>query len=224
MTIILLPVLLPTTMSHRLKNRESEHFLEYYVTEEQPTNTFVGNLITDDGLDRKYEPHIVSLLRFTFLTHPAFDRRFFAVDEQSGVIRTTQKIDREKVCPGALECIAQFDVAVKPAEYFQLIKVKVKISDINDNAPEFPEKRIYHQISESAELDSSLAIQAARDLDSGDNGVEKYEIFAKTNKFELVSEKRADMKTDLRLVLKEKLDRETEDRYQARFTSVFQFK
>lgn len=199
----------------------SEHYHEYVVPEEQPPNTFVGNLIADQELDQKYPKHDLASLRFSLLTQPSLDRRFFSVDEMTGVIQTTQRIDRERACPGSVDCVAQFDVVVQPQPFFHIIKVKIEITDENDNAPTFPEKRIHHQISESAEMDTSLAIPAAVDADSGNNAIQKYDLFSTSSKFELVVNNRADGGTDLRLLLKEGLDRETEDRYQVcQFISV----
>jgi len=65
----------------------------------------------------------VSSLRFGVLKQPAFDRRFFAVNETSGVVETTHRIDRELICRGDDDCVIKFDVAVKPMRYFQIIKV-----------------------------------------------------------------------------------------------------
>jgi len=92
--------------------------------------------------------------------------------------------------------------------------VQIEIVDVNDNAPEFTDKRIYNQISESAELETAFVIPAARDPDSGKNGIQKYDLFATSNKFVLAVHGRADGGTDLKIVLKEPLDRETEDKYQ----------
>jgi hypothetical protein len=85
---------------------------------------------------------------------------------------------------------------------------------VNDNTPEFSEKRIYHRILESAELETSFVIPPARDLDSGRNGIHKYDLLSTSNKFVLTVRDRADSGKDLKIVLKEPLDRETEDKYQ----------
>jgi len=99
-------------------------------------------------------------------------------------------------------------VAVKPIQFFEIIKVKVKIFDMNDNYPTFPESRLRHQISESAELGSGFVIPAATDLDSALNGIKRYEIHPLDGKFELVIHSGMDGETNLRMVLKEKLNRE----------------
>ena len=98
---------------------------EFFIVEELPANSFVCNLVTELGYDRRYDPPVVDRLRFSFLTTPAvFDRNYFAIDERSGVIHTTERIDREQLCPGGVvDCVVQYDVAVKPMEFFEIIKV-----------------------------------------------------------------------------------------------------
>lgn len=192
----------------------TEHFLEYRIKEELPANTFVGDLIADERLDRKYEPSVVSSLRFSFLTKPRPDRRFFAIDEVSGILHTTFPIDRERICPSEADCVSQFDIAVRPIPFFRIIKVKVEILDVNDNAPQFPEQRISREILESSDLGTGLVLSAAEDLDSGDYGIRMYELLVESAKFKLVAKERLDGSTDLKLVLKERLDREEEDTYE----------
>ena len=98
--------------------------------EELPANSFVCNLVTELGFDRRYDPPVADRLRFSFLTVPTvFDRNYFAIDERSGVIHTTERIDREQLCPGGvIDCVVQYDVAVKPMEFFEIVKV------CNDNS------------------------------------------------------------------------------------------
>jgi len=93
--------------------------------EELPANSLVCNLVAELGFDRRYDPPVVDRLRFSFLTTPTlFDRNYFAIDERSGVIHTTERIDREQLCPGGVvDCVVQYDVAVKPMEFFEIVKV-----------------------------------------------------------------------------------------------------
>jgi len=94
-----------------------------------------------------------------------------------------------------------------------LCQVKVEIVDVNDNSPVFPERRISHDISELAEPGTALAVPAATDLDSGRNAIYRYDVVPRDRKWELTSRATADGGTDLRLVLRERLDRELEDGY-----------
>jgi len=85
--------------------------------------------------------------------------------------------------------------------------------DVNDNAPVFPEGHISHEISELAEPGTALAVPAATDPDSGRNAIYRYDVIPRDGKFELTTRATADGGTDLRLVLRERLDRELEDSY-----------
>ena len=49
------------------------------------------------------------------------------------MITTSRRIDRERLCPtssGEVACLAEFDVAVRPLEYFQIVKVGLKACSI----------------------------------------------------------------------------------------------
>jgi len=109
----------------RSSSSSSSDVREFFIVEELPANSFVCNLVTELGFDRRYDPPVVDRLRFSFLTTPALvDRNYFAIDERSGVIHTTERIDREQLCPGGVvDCVVQYDVAVKPMEFFEIVKV-----------------------------------------------------------------------------------------------------
>lgn len=86
------------------------------------------------------------------------------------------------------------------------------MTDVNDHVPEFPKRKIQHSIAESMDPESSgIPIPAAVDNDSGKNAIRTYELKSKVDKFELIQRQTADGATDLRLVLKDKLDREIKD-------------
>jgi len=101
-----------------------ETFLDYYMLEELPPRSLVGNLVRDYGLDHQYRPAVLASLRFTMLTQSQLERSNFEVDKLTGDIHlTSRRLDRESICPRQDECIVQFDVAVQPIQYFQIIKV-----------------------------------------------------------------------------------------------------
>jgi len=98
--------------------------LEYYILEELAPRRVIGDIVNDFRFADVYDRATVESLRFSVLKQPAFDRRFFDVNETSGRIETTHRIDRELICRGDDECVVKFDVAVKPMQFFQIIKVK----------------------------------------------------------------------------------------------------
>jgi len=67
---------------------------------------------------------VLGSLRFSFLSLPMGDVRYFSVEEQGGVLRTRQRINREEMCESRVDvCVVKFDIAVQPIENFQIIKV-----------------------------------------------------------------------------------------------------
>ena len=189
-------------------------FLEYNIMEEHAPDTLVGNVLLDAGLGQKYNRSLQEQLMFTFLTESDLATGFFSIHQHTGVIRSIKRIDRDTICPRARECIAQFRVVVQPIKFFQIIKVRIEILDLNDNKPVFPIRYITETLLESASVGAGFAISEATDPDGGDNGIQRYELVSNSNKFELRIIKRPDGTTDLRVVLRESIDHEVEDFYQ----------
>ena len=129
--IVLVGVLLSLVVVDDVSSTDN-NFVEYYIREELPANELVGNLVRDFGLDQLYSPLQLTQLRFMFLTQPAAvgvaDRPYFAIDERTGDIYvTSNRLDRDKICPRLDFCVVQFDVAVQPIEFFQIIKVSLDL-------------------------------------------------------------------------------------------------
>ena len=156
-----------------------------YINEELRIGTIIANIPEDAHLDEKYDRALLGRLRYQFLTTPKLDKEYFAINEQTGTIQTTERVDRDSLCPRMEECVVKFDVAVQPIDYFEIIKVQVVIQDINDNQPVFPQRSMSLDISESAVAGTSFVIPAANDPDSGVNGVQKYELVQTSGKFDL---------------------------------------
>lgn len=193
----------------------NERVLPYPLLEELNSRTVVGNIVLDYELNRKYPEATLNRLRFSFLTLPVPpNKQYFSVDELGGVLRTTQKIDREEICFRSDDpCYIKFDVVVQPIQYFQIIKVHVEIIDMNDNDPFFRQESLTFEVSEAADPRTSFFIPSAEDRDSSKNGVVQYEIVPATDKFELLLRSRPDGSIQVRLALKERLDRESIDFY-----------
>ena len=127
LSTILLRLPLLTASKSGVNQPERETFLDYYMLEELPPRSLVGNLVRDYGLDHKYRPAVLARLRFTMLTQSQLERPNFVVDELTGDIHLTSlRLDRESICPRQDECMVQFDVAVQPIQYFQIIKVRLR--------------------------------------------------------------------------------------------------
>jgi protocadherin delta 1 len=164
--LLLSLLLLPVTMSELL----------YTILEELDIGSPVGDLVSDAQLSNRHPPEVVRSLRFTFLTPPAIP---LVVDETSGKIITSGRIDRETVCRTVtadvdLPCRVRLDVAVHPVQYFQMIKIVIEIRDINDNSPEFVPSAIVREIAESSPAGTGFVIPTARDADTDRYGVSRY--------------------------------------------------
>ncbi len=188
--------------------------LEYYILEELPANTLIGNVIIDAGLNKKYDKLTVKMLMFSFLNQPDRKQDLFAIQDNTGIVRTTHRIDRDTICPGQVTCIVWLHVAVQPPQYFEVIKIIVDILDINDHKPTFPQKSLDLQVLESVSIGSTFALPTASDPDSSSYSIQGYELQSPTDKFQLhVSQNTFDGSTDLKLELVKKLDRERESFY-----------
>ena len=83
--------------------------------------------------------------------------------------------------------------------------------DVNDNSPRFDTVASGHtllSILESAAVGSTFLLPSATDPDSPSFGVHRYDIASDSNKFGLSVTKKLDGFLDVRLRLREKLDRE----------------
>ena len=191
--------------------------VSYTIQEELPPNTLIGNIPLNSRLDAKYNMSVLGKLRFRFLTsNEIIESGIFAVEERSGIISNTERVDRESLCPDTDECVLNFDVAVQPARYFEVVKVSMKITDLNDNSPAFPQSHIIHQIPESSLPGKSFSIPAAVDADSSQFSVQRYQLDPSDDLFQLKMRATPDGAVDLRLVLMQPLDRESVDYYEVK--------
>lgn len=189
------------------------NLLTYEVQEELDQNAIIASIPQDAKLSKKYKVQELRALRYTFLEQPDVDIHYFKIDNASGRIRTAEKIDRDELCPHQPTCHIYLDVAVGPAQYFQVINIRIDILDINDNQPTFPQKRLLLEISEATVPGTSFGLPSAEDADSDGFAVQRYELVKQSGKFGLTESVSFDDNTDLRLILQEWLDREKDDSY-----------
>lgn len=170
--------------------------LVYTVLEELQIGSFVGDVKADSSA--RLSPEVADRLRFTFLMPASIP---VEIDEITGHISTSGRIDREAICrnthhhnhhqqqqrqtnmasvatAGGDEphCHVWLDVAVHPVAYFQMIKVLIQIQDINDNSPEFVPSSIVREISESSQVGTGFVVPTARDVDTVKYGVNVYRL------------------------------------------------
>ena len=195
-------------------NAQAGTLLEYSIYEQLPPDTEIGNVVNDAELSEKYSPSQIQELRFSFLDQPDSERPLLSISDRNGVLRTLDAIDRDVLCPQQSECDVLLDVAIGPAQYFQVINLRVSIQDINDNKPIFPQTEMGLQISEAALPGTTYSVPAATDPDSEKYSIQYYELVAETDKFGLTESRGLDGSVDLQLVLRNVLDREQVATYQ----------
>ena len=120
-------------------------------------------------------------------------------------------------------CIVNLDVAKKQGKVTSILRMRVLIQDINDNAPFFLNHTASLEISETVQARHNLLIPPAYDLDSGVNALIDFRLEPPNDAFELITTPKADQSVQLRLALKRKLDREVNDFYsfKVRISTVF---
>lgn len=217
--LLCLLVLLTTTVPSSGYGVRNEAPLQYEIEEEVQWGTIIGNIFRDANLRRFYNTTVQQKLQFSFLTQ-SDHANLFSLDERNSDLRTAARVDRDKICPQRAECDIKMDVAVRPVEYFLSVKVVVRVLDLNDNAPRFPQENMASSLSESTSPGVLFPVPTATDKDSPRYGVKSYRFETYTKKFKLEIKNSTDGMVDLHLVLLEELDRELEQSYQMRVVAT----
>ena len=97
----------------------------------------------------------------------------FAINNITGEVRTTRRLDREVIANYTLVIIAQ-DVNV--AHHKGRTELFVDIGDINDNSPIFEQRLYEFSINKSDAVTHQLGFVSATDKDFGINGKLRYSI------------------------------------------------
>ncbi|NXN13954.1 PCDGA protein, partial [Indicator maculatus] len=173
--------------------------LPYSVPEEMPKGSFVGDVAKDLGLQMTAIAD--SGLRI-------LDRgrtQYFSLHGKTGHLVTAERIDREQLCRLVEKCVLRCELVVEGE--MQVYGIEVEITDVNDNAPSFPEAETLLTISEATAPGSRFPLAEAHDPDSGPNSLQSYELSGDDH-FSLAVQ--ADPGGDRRpeLVLAKALDRE----------------
>ncbi|KAL3880294.1 hypothetical protein ACJMK2_032542 [Sinanodonta woodiana] len=188
--------------------------ISFTIDEEMPEGNEVGNTAVKSGIYQKVAQQDRAGLIFNFLDSKP-DKSYFRINRTTGVLTTALVIDRETVCEFSADCVKELDIAVTADRpFFTIISVNVTIEDINDNAPVFPENSTKFEISEGVNIGYEFRIKSATDKDTGgNNSIQSYSLMQVDSTFKLDSTKTLDGNSVLKLILVEKLDRETKDRY-----------
>ncbi|KAL0267419.1 UNVERIFIED_CONTAM: hypothetical protein PYX00_009694 [Menopon gallinae] len=123
----------------QMQSRAVDTRISLEIPEGRPTGSVVGSIPTKSGFT------------YRFNEHPAE----FSLDANTGVIRTTMVLDRESFRSD------RFDLVVLSSQPTYPIEVRIVVTDMNDNAPEFPEPSIAVTFSESSAPGTRLLLDSA---------------------------------------------------------------
>uniref|UniRef100_A0A673VY08 Protocadherin 1 n=1 Tax=Salmo trutta TaxID=8032 RepID=A0A673VY08_SALTR len=185
----------------------------YRMLEEQPPNTLIGSLASDEGLPDS--GHLYKL---------EVGAPYLRVDGKTGDIYTTEvPIDRETLrdCRNLLEgdkCFLEFEVSItdlKQGQGPRLIEGRIEVQDVNDNTPQFTSPILMLSIPENTHIGALFSIPMASDKDSGHNGVAEYSLSAGPDADQLFSLQVAEDTDEKQpqLIVMGNLDREQKDSY-----------
>jgi len=187
--------------------------LFYSIKEGLPRGVFIGAIGRDLKLDFTVDPP------FLFnLPQKKLSGQYVNLHNTTGDLYTSAtELDRETLCPDGPEargCVLSLDVFVLPQQYFQLVKVKISVEDVNDNRPRFPVEEICVSIPENTPVNARFAVEpSASDPDLGPHSVQTYWLVNDFGVFTLDVEENEGGELTPFLIVTEALDRETQAEY-----------
>ncbi|XP_038674195.1 protocadherin-9 isoform X2 [Scyliorhinus canicula] len=189
--------------------------LVYTIQEELPENVLVGSIPEDLSPSHLASGSGANLIYR--LVSKAGEVPLLRVSSSTGDIFTTSsRVDRERLCSGTYtdsECFFEIEVVVLPNDHFRLIKVKIFVRDVNDNAPMFPSPVINISIPENTLSNSRFPIPSATDPDTGSNGVQHYQLLNGQGILGLDMVETPEGEKWPQLIVQQSLDREQKDTY-----------
>ncbi|XP_041440275.1 protocadherin-17 isoform X1 [Xenopus laevis] len=187
--------------------------LNYSVPDEVGAGTLIGNISKDAKLGI---PERGRKSNFRVLENSA--PHLLDVDQDSGVLYTKQRIDRETLCRRNPKCQLSLEVFANDKE---ICMIKVDILDINDNSPNFPSEQVDIDISENASPGTRFPLTSAHDPDAGENGLKTYVITRDDyGLFSLDVKSRGDGSKFPELIIQKELDREEQSHHKLILTAL----
>ncbi|XP_069746695.1 protocadherin-9 isoform X3 [Narcine bancroftii] len=191
--------------------------LVYTIQEELPENILLGNIPRDLNISRLNAATGASANLIYRLVSKAGEVPLLRVSSSTGEIFTTaNRVDREKLCAGTYtdsDCSFEVEVVILPNDHFRLVKIKVVVRDVNDNAPMFPSPVINISIPENTLVNSRFPVPSATDPDTGSNGVQRYQLLNGQGAYGLDVVESPEGEKWPQLIVQRSLDREQKDTY-----------
>ncbi|XP_040297553.1 protocadherin gamma-B1-like isoform X20 [Bufo bufo] len=185
--------------------------IHYSIVEEMRKDSVIANIADDLGLDIKQ----LSSRKLRIVSRAS--ERYFYVNIDNGNLYVKDRIDRETLCVRAASCFLTFDAVVENP--FSIVKIRVEIQDINDNAPIFFPDIFSIETIELTSPGTRFALQSAEDPDTGSNSVKSYKL-SDNQYFTLSEDRNPDGSIFLELVQEKPLDRETQRLHELILTAM----
>uniref|UniRef100_A0A915BTY2 Cadherin domain-containing protein n=3 Tax=Parascaris TaxID=6254 RepID=A0A915BTY2_PARUN len=176
----------------------SNHHYLFTVPEDAPIGRVIGRV-------QQNEQQLIPNVRFSIAPSSQSSGLPISVDQSSGKLIISGLLDREKVPEWRFMVRV---TAVGDETAGTLAMVTVRVSDVNDNAPQFQGAYERIAIAEDSPVGTSVAVLSATDADSGPNS----RIFFSIEKNEGSNAFKMDRESGW-LMVAEPLDRETKEEY-----------
>ncbi|XP_068179581.1 neural-cadherin [Antennarius striatus] len=120
-------------------------------------------------------------VRYALLRDPSGDAHFFSIDAQSGVVTTRATFDREQKASYLIEVQSEDGAeSARPGHQghpnTDTAPVRILVTDVNDNAPAFPQNVYEVSVGEDEEVGVALITVTANDEDEGANARLRYQL------------------------------------------------
>lgn len=103
------------------------------------------------------------------------DLGYLKIDRTTGVLSVAKQLDRETTNEVIVAIVAT-DNAPIPFEYSTNHTFKLILTDVNDNAPQFQDSQIHHNVMETETIGTTIIQVTATDPDEGANGQITYSL------------------------------------------------
>lgn len=155
--------------------RSQKFIIQVSVEEEKPIPFKVTNLLVDSGLSKKWPSSTAGALKYEIIQRDGLPENMLRV-ESNGDLMVVERLDREAVCTGQRLELCELNILVNLDEVGELLEVKMRIIDVNDHAPSFPQPNYKVTINEDAPPGHKFPLPTAKDPDSSNFSVRDYRI------------------------------------------------
>ncbi|XP_020860780.1 protocadherin beta-16-like [Phascolarctos cinereus] len=183
----------------------------FSVAEEMESRSSVGNVAKALGLE------VGELSARGARITSKGKKQHLQLNIQTGDLLLKEKLDREELCGPADPCVLPFQILLENP--LHIIPAELRVLDINDHAPMFPDSEMLLKIRENSPPESLFSLKNAIDLDVGINNVQNYTVNPSSH-FRVHTRTRSDGRKYPELVLDKTLDREEQPEFALTLTAV----